>query len=398
MTAVKAEPKCIIYASFMCSESYFSELFKNSDHKPGQAVQKYNRLLAEGLAADPDTTVYSVSEIPINGNNHKKIFYKGDRETVNGVRYRYVPLINIHGIKDIGAVFSCFLRCLKIIRRSKGNTCIIADILNAPAALGAFAAARITRSQYIAVVTDLPEYVYFAHDRIYSYFSSKLLKNADKYVFLTEQMSLKKNRRKKPYTVIEGLVDIREENIKPDPICGIRRVVYTGSIHKKYGIGMLVEGFIKAGPENTELHIYGNGDMKEELEKLSLKYGNISYHGNVIMEEAVKAQREAYLLVNPRPSAEEYTNYSFPSKTMEYMVSSRPVLMTKLGGMPLQYHEYVYLLEDETVEGMAEALKNIFEKDPSELSYKGAQARDFVLKNKNNVSQARKLVRELELL
>ena len=387
----------IIYASFMCSEEYFSGLFRDSPNMPGQAVQKYNRLLAEGLGNVPGISVFAVSEIPITRNNHKSLLYRGRDEKVNGVRYHYLPLINIHGIKDIGAVLSGFLSCVRLAVGAGRRTFVIADILNAPVALGSYIASRFAHIRYIAVVTDLPEYVYSSHDKAYSAVSRALLKRADSFVFLTKQMNDRYNRGRKPYVVIEGLVDNRKRKESFHKTDDVFRVVYTGSIHKKYGIGMLAEGFVRAGLSGAELHIYGNGDMKEELEKLSSQHENIYYHGSVIIEEAVRAQENAALLVNPRPSEGEYTKYSFPSKTMEYMVSGRPVLMTGLEGMPVEYHEHVWLLEDETVEGMASALKRIYEKAPSELSEKGQKAREFVLNNKNNAAQAQRLVRELNI-
>ena len=60
----------------------------------------------------------------------------------------------------------------------------------------------------------------------------------------------------------------------------------------------------------------------------------------------------ATLLINPRFSNEEYTKYSFPSKNMEYMASGTPILTTKLPGMPKEYYEYIYLFEEESIEGM----------------------------------------------
>ena len=38
--------------------------------------------------------------------------------------------------------------------------------------------------------------------------------------------------------------------------------------------------------------------------------------------------------VNPRQNNEEFTKYSFPSKTMEYLASGVPVVAYKLDGIP----------------------------------------------------------------
>lgn len=122
----------------------------------------------------------------------------------------------------------------------------------------------------------------------------------------------------------------------------------------------------------------------------------IRYCGVAPNSDIVKAELAATLLVNPRPTNEDYTKYSFPSKNMEYMASGTPVLTTKLPGMPEEYYPYVYLLEDESAEGMAKALKEILSQPEEELAQKGADAKNFVMEEKNNVSQARKLMDMLE--
>ena len=107
-------------------------------------------------------------------------------------------------------------------------------------------------------------------------------------------------------------------------------------------------------------------------------------------------QMAATLLVNPRPTGEEYVKYSFPSKTMEYMSTGTPVLTTVLPGMPKEYHPYVYLLEEETADAIAEELRQIFAQPADALFEKGMAAREFILKEKNNVSQAGKILAMLK--
>ena len=77
------------------------------------------------------------------------------------------------------------------------------------------------------------------------------------------------------------------------------------------------------------------------------------------------------------------------------MASGTPILTTKLPGMPKDYYDYIYTIDIETADGIAEKLTDILSKDVSELHKKGATAKDFVLTHKNNKVQARKV---LELL
>ena len=92
------------------------------------------------------------------------------------------------------------------------------------------------------------------------------------------------------------------------------------------------------------------------------------------------------------PTKEDFTKYSFPSKNIEYMSTGRPLLTTKLPGMPEEYYPYVYMFETESLDGYRKTLKEVLEKDYDELAQKGREAQSWVLKNKNNVVQTRRII------
>ena len=96
--------------------------------------------------------------------------------------------------------------------------------------------------------------------------------------------------------------------------------------------------------------------------------------------------------MNPRPTTEEFTKYSFPSKNMEYMVSGTPLLTTRLPGMPKEYYPYVFLIEDETIDGYAKALADALSRTEDELVNFGQKAKKFVLENKNYIIQTRRII------
>ena len=171
-----------------------------------------------------------------------------------------------------------------------------------------------------------------------------------------------------------------------------KEIVYAGSLQIKYGIQTLCAAFLSCAKEDEILHVYGDGEYAPALKELAAQNDNIVYHGNVPNTEVVEAELKATLLVNPRPSTEEFTRYSFPSKTMEYMVSGTPVLMTRLPGMPCEYAKYVYLFEKEDTEGIARKLREVLDKPLNELETFGQKARTFVLEKKNNVYQTNKII------
>ena len=74
------------------------------------------------------------------------------------------------------------------------------------------------------------------------------------------------------------------------------------------------------------------------------------------------------------------------------MVSGTSTLTSNLPGMPEEYKQYVYLIEDETVGGLTNMLRVVLSKTKKELHQKGMVVKDFVLHNKNKVIQAKKII------
>jgi glycosyltransferase involved in cell wall biosynthesis len=390
----------ILYVSDLCSKDKFKELFEKSKIIPGQPGQKYHRLMAEGLVRNKGVSINTLSAIPVNRAMSAKLYYKGEIEEVDGVEYRYLAFINFPILRHICLFFTCFFSALKWCLNNKKGV-IICDVLDITVSMATLLASRIARRSSIGIVTDVPSFLAeISKNRIT--FISKMavlistftMNRFNLYVFLTEYMNMLINKKRRPYVLIEGLVDIDMANITNELSGKYEKKVcmYAGQIRNVYGIKLLTDAFIAAGVDNTELHIYGSGDFEEELKKICQKHADIKYFGVIPNDIVVKEQLKATLLVNPRPTNKEYTKYSFPSKNMEYMVSGTPTLTSNLPGMPEEYKKYVYLIDDQTVEGLTNSLRVVFSKTKEELHQKGMIAKDFVLHKKNNIIQAKKIL------
>lgn len=192
---------------------------------------------------------------------------------------------------------------------------------------------------------------------------------------------------------MEALCDssLLKEQFTPSVKTQPRTVIYAGGLFEKYGLKMLVDGFIQANVENATLLLYGDGPYVEELKEVCKTHSNVEYRGVVPNEIVVAEELKASLLVNPRFSTEELTKYSFPSKNMEFMASGTPLLTTKLPGMPKEYYPYVFLFEEETVAGYAYAITKALSYSENELKDFGKKGRDFVLNKKNNIQQGKRI-------
>ena len=78
---------------------------------------------------------------------------------------------------------------------------------------------------------------------------------------------------------MEGICDENEsqrtnllEAKYPKKVC-----IYAGSLHKEYGIALLIDAFLKADLEESELHIYGNGNYVDKVKEFAEEHENIVY-------------------------------------------------------------------------------------------------------------------------
>lgn len=387
----------IIYVSCLCSKKTFGELFKDALNMPGQQVQKYHRLLVEGLVNGNCVKITTISSYPITRSNCNSIYVRSRCEVEKDVRYNCLPTVNIPVVKNIFTLFASFFCTLKLCLQNKDST-IICDILNVSVSIGALLASKLAKVKSIGIVTDIPNFLTDNSKKTSLKINNWLMNSFDSYIFLTDAMKKVVNSKNKKSVVIEGQVDINMKLSQNTLVNKYNKkvVIYAGAIVKVYGIEYLVNAFIKANIDDCELHIYGDGDFQKDLLEICKINENIKYFGVKLNDYVVSAEMKASLLINPRPTDEEYTKYSFPSKNMEYMVSGTPLLTTKLPGMPEEYNKYVYLIEDETEDGLVQILKQILRKQPQDLHEFGLKAKDWVLREKNNVKQTEKIVKMIE--
>ena len=386
----------IIYASCLVSKKKNKELFENNTYT-GFQVQKFHQLLCHGFAFNK-CDIQILSALPVTRKNCNKIFIKKDYEKEGSIFFNYLTVINLPILKNIFIILAAMIEMFKLAK-CKDNVFLMADCLNQSVSFGAVIASKILGIKSIGIITDLPD---FLSDKGKNNFNNMIIKMFNNYVLLTDEMNnyIVDNitHKNKPYIVIEGSVDYTILNEITCEKYEKKVCMYTGTLAKIYGIEYLVKGFIKANVLNSELHIYGDGDFKNELIDLCKKNSNIKYFGTKPNEYIVEEQKKATLLINPRPSNEEFTKYSFPSKNLEYMASGTPLLATDLPGIPAEYKRYEYIIENENIEGIANMFKYVLNLTDAKLRKKGKMAQEFVLGTKNNIIQTKKIMEWLNNL
>lgn len=227
--------------------------------------------------------------------------------------------------------------------------------------------------------------------------SIALCKHFDSFVLLTEYMKdVLPIKKKSKYCIVEGLAP---SSYPPPDKAHINRaydemlinrdkptVVYTGTVQEELGIRELIEAFNTEALKNVNLVIAGGGNMEQELRSLGML--NVKYLGFISREKAVLLQAGADILINPRNDEGVYTRYSFPSKTMEYMLSAVPVLCYKLSGIPHEYDSYLHYID----RSIADSITMLLNSDKSALQAHALDGKYFVLNEKNADSQVQKIL------
>lgn len=396
----------VIFVSSTCSSQKYNQIFHERTQKLIDPSQKFFDLLLQGMTAQDDTEITCLSAVPVSASCHPKKMWEREEEQISdSFRYIYVGFRN----GKLSRYFTLFFSFLKELKKAshQKDVVILCDPLLLSGSLAINWVTKFCKIKKIAIVTDLPDYIAcIGHkkrnfieknfQKVYDTMSKKQMESFDGYIFLTKQMDEAANLQHKPSLIIEGSVDSNLKNIPEEESKEIpRTVVYAGGLHEKFGVVKLVKAFQMTTLPNTELHLYGEGQAVSFINEIAKKETKIQYKGVLPFSEIADVERKATLLVNPRPSGQEFTKYSFPSKTLEYMVSGTPLLTTKLPGIPEEYFDYLYTFPSEAVEEMASELQNILGKGMEELNLKGKKAKEFVLTNKNNILQGKKVIKFL---
>lgn len=393
--APKNDPVRVLYASSLVSAETFSALFSRSAVKPSLAAQKYHALMTKGLA-ELGTAVTALSAPPVSRRTSGRLLVCLPREEWDGVSFRYLPVLSLPGIKHLFVLLGAFFQTFFFLK--KGDY-VVCDGLNIALSAGVRAAANLRRRPCVAILTDVPELLAGQMTRTAA-LNTRELSMFDGYVLLTEAMNARVNPKGKPFLVAEGQADAamaaRENRLSdkhPQKVC-----LYAGMLHAEYGVVMLANAFRLVRDPEARLVFYGQGNAEEALRSIAQLDDRIELRGVAANETVVREELRATLLINPRPTGEAFTAYSFPSKNLEYMASGTPVLTTRLSGMPREYDAYAYLISDETVEGMANTLNELLEQPREALHARGQAAKAFVLEQKSNTAQASRLVAFLKTL
>jgi glycosyltransferase involved in cell wall biosynthesis len=369
-----------------------------------------NSLEANGAAVDLISSA-PVGVFPANS----QIFFKYAKwDRYNGSWNVMAPFVNLTVIRHVTRFCACLCLLASWFVRTHGQRHRVILLYGTHSAhmFAALFLRLLCRIKTVTLVTDPPGIPVPSEGRLANllrrmdaYIIKRALRSMDGLITLTAEMG-KHYAPEVPSIVMEGILseedhssrnsDGEEGNDSRDD--GQFVVLYAGGVEVAYGMELLLDSFKRISSPSFRLWILGKGDFAAQIEIASQKDPRIRFVGYHPQHEVMILLRKASVLINPRPSRQDFTRFSFPSKTIEYMASGRPLISTRLPGIPEDYFPHLFVLDEETPEELSALLVRLSAMPRKELDDFGARAKAFIIDNKNATRQGARILSFLEHL
>lgn len=337
--------------------------------------------------------------------NNKRIYTKKESYCYKSTYIHSIGFCNLPILKEIWATISLSIQIIRFSRQYTTNRINIIvntpnqSILNAIKIAKFFIKNEVTQT---VIIPDIPSLVAsmtktnLVKGKLLGYMNESLMKklsSVNGLVLLTEDMMDFISNKSINHIIMEGIVDIEtmyKETGDKRPKQEV--ILYTGTLLKMFGVMNLVRAFQMIDNDNIQLWLCGAGDSVAEIQAAAKIDRRIKFYGLVDSQTALSLQRQATILVNPRTSEGEYTKYSFPSKTLEYLLAGKSVIINRLKGIPKEYYDYVYTPTDESIDALASCIIEVLDADPIIRRLKAEGGREFVINYKNSQVQVSRIL------
>jgi glycosyltransferase involved in cell wall biosynthesis len=395
----------IIYISGLYPTQILKNIEANSKSFIHYGPNKLQHEFVKGLKeVFSNVTVITSPLVGTFPKSYKNIFFKSFTFLENETRYYSVASIRLPIFDLISKTVSLFICLNNVVKSSKINNYIVVYSPHFPYLVASFLCKLFNNNVKVCVyINDLPEYMSSNKNLIYLFLKQiekllfgLLIKYFDSFILVTELLSQKLNLNSKPWVCIEGVFS---EVFFGDSISRFRYlkeindkvVLYSGSLDSRYGINDLINAFSLINDSNIKLWICGYGEMGPEIINIARSNKNIIFLGQISHEDVLQLQKVSNILINPRKPFDDFTKYSFPIKTLEYLASGVPTIMYQLPGISSDYYKYFYSPKGYELQDLVDIILDILNTPEKELLEKSLEARQFILSNNNVSSQFSKL-------
>lgn len=392
----------ILWIGLAAPDSVYNSLLKRGYfHFAAQAAQKN---FIEGIAECTDIPIDEISGfmMPSFFKTNELLMKSYSWETVNGGKGISVSNINIPYLDVVVRTCQIKKACIKWAEEHKDekNIVIVYSAINAYLQ-GAMKIKKICNdTQVYLIITDLPQFMELRPSKIKKVLKdlnwktlSMAIKSCDGWIPFTKHMIPYLNLPEEKCLVIEGSVNLNGvKSIANEKQQGKIIVMYSGSLGLQYGVPELLQAFSQIKDDRYELWFTGKGNAENLIEEYAnMDHRIVNYGFLPSREELLKLQNKASMLINTRMPSEKASAYCFPSKLFDYMLTGKPVLSFKIQGIPDEYYKYLVVMESTDIKDIKNAILHVGEMTEDERNQIGKNARDYIINEKNNVKQCKKI-------
>ncbi len=313
------------------------------------------------------------------------------REKNNEEEITMVSSLNISIIKQLWTIVSMIRESVQFIPQCEGKVVVVIPYI----VFRHVATLRLLKWLFpkkVAQAIVVPD-IFFPekwHRKFINRITEKMASHFDAFVLYTEKMADHLHVNESQYEVIEGFREIPNRQVAQSESF---KIVYAGSLNLNYGVGRLVEAMAYVNAQDIQLHLYGAGSAENMIREACERDSRIIFHGRVPNAQAVDAIYSASALINPRNANDgDYTEYSFPSKDIEYLSTGIPTLLCKLPGMPKEYYGYFLDMGEGTPQQIADAITLVKQMSHTEREKIGTEARRFIMDRMDCKKQGARIV------
>jgi len=164
-----------------------------------------------------------------------------------------------------------------------------------------------------------------------------------------------------PKLLLRGVVSDEIANaIKPAAALRKNWVVYAGTLFRSKGLEQLITAWDRLRPSGWELHISGDGELKNRLTEMATNIPGIVFEGVLSRGDYVNLLCSAKIGINPHDVSKTPGNL-FAFKIIEYVAAGAHVITTPMGTLEPEIEKGITYMPDNRAETIAATLKKTIE-------------------------------------
>jgi glycosyltransferase involved in cell wall biosynthesis len=391
----------LLFFGFLADQEELSRVFA-SEENPQVSAVKYQTALLEGLAIN-GAEVSILSTLPISSfPKNRKLFVRSKKFTLSerAPAGLLMGFINLPVVKLACRLATSLFSGFVVLRRNHPTSAILIYSAHTPFLLASIILKRILGTRLVVIIPDLPLHMAGKPEAgirgVAKRFDDRLLKalvgSADLVVPITADIVTDWLPTNSRYLVVEGVAPLGDRTLparKEVAIGQRKRLVYAGTFSH-------IEKFARMFSSNkdidAEIIFLGGGPEGEVLKSLALDDYRIVVKPFKHGADYEKEMASADFLLNPRDTEWHGSKYSFPSKLFEYMLMNRPILSTRMRGIPEEYFDCFLTIDDTEPDLFRESFITALSCSPAELKKRISKGRDMALNDKSPTAVGARLL------